>query len=547
MPVITISLNDLKSLVPHKLTDTQLQDLLPQIKVEVDSFGPELVLEVTPDRPDLFSAEGIARQLILWLGLQKGLPRYTIKSSGIRITTKHPTVRPFMISAIIRGLDLTGPALESLLRLQAQLDATLGRNRRTVSIGLHDFSKTKPPYIYQDVAPTAVSFVPLDSKKEMTPAAILMEYPKGKEYAHLVPRNCPLLTDKNGSVLSFPPIINGELTRVKETTKDLLIDITGTDQLAMEQSLNILVTALAMRGGKIESVAVDKKSFPTLEPQRLTINKHTIMQQLGIDLKNSELKELLQRMGYAVTAVQETFTVLAPPYRADLWHPVDVTEDVAIAYGYNNLTPVHPNLFSVGHAHPLETFCQRLRELAVSMGFIEVNTFALTGNEPPLNSLSGKAIDLENPMSSETSTVRTNLLGSLVQVFAVNKHNKYPQRIFELGDVVQLNQQAETKTDTKRYLAIGIAHQTAGFSEMLSVLNGLNTTLGNPWKIGTTTDPGFLPGRVGAIKLGGTVIGRFGELHPAILADLGLEVPVVVCELFVEPLVPQPRNQAGKS
>ncbi len=541
MPTFTLSLADLKSMLAKRVTDDQLRDVLPQLKISIESFGPELVVEVTPDRPDLFSTEGIARQLNQWLGWDTGLPTFKTKDSGISIVLKSPKVRPFFAGAVLRGLKLNSSAVQSLFRIQAALDAGIGRDRRKVAIGLHDLAKLKPPFAYADVKPNAVRFVPLDMTKPLTPAEILKKHPKGLAYAHLVPGSCPLLTDAKNQVLSFPPIINGELTKVTPKTTDLFIDITGTDQQAMHQSLNILAAALAMRGGRIETVSVSGKKTPVLESQKMTVKKPEILGLLGIEVKNAELKTLLERMGYDAASVADVFTVLAPPYRADLQHPVDVAEDVAIAYGYNNLTSVPPKVFSVGAPHPIETTTQRLRELAVAMGFLEVNTYTLIPEHrnafhrsPP--------ISLQNPLSSEFAVVRTNLLGNLLAALQANKHQKYPQRLFETGDVVVRDPSAETKTATQRLLGLAIAHSKAGFTEIASVANELNTLLGDRWTIVSTTDPAFIAGRMGALKTKAGIIGRVGEVHPKIIAALGLEVPVAVLEIDVEQLA-QPVKQ----
>jgi len=127
-----------------------------------------------------------------------------------------------------------------------------------VAIGVHDLSAIEPPITYKAVAPKDISFVPLDMDVSLDLGMILRKHPKGKDYAWCLEGKdrYPVFVDARGDVLSFPPIINGQLTRLTERSRDLFIEMTGTDQKAVTQALTIICSALADRGGRIESVNV---------------------------------------------------------------------------------------------------------------------------------------------------------------------------------------------------------------------------------------------------------------------------------------------------
>jgi len=373
MPVIEISASDLKSMIGRDIADSELETVLPLNKLEIEDWdGDGLKIEVTPDRPDLMSTEGIARQLSAWLDIKRGLPSHVVSKAKISIRADSVKARPCLVSGMVRGLTLTDNAVRSIMQLQELIDLTIGRGRVKTAIGIHDISKVRPPFHYREVDPKKVRFVPLGHKKEMTMEEILRKHPKGIEYRYIFgnAKKLPIILDRNNDVVSFPPIINGELTKVTKDTKDIFLDITGYDETPINYALNILVTAMEMRGGKIESVKVNNKSYPHLNARPMKIDTGHVKRMFGYNLRDSEIKSLLERMNYEVDLKNRT--VFIPPYRYDILHFVDIIEDISIAYGYNNFEPELPRLPTVGRPHPFEQFCNRVREMMTGTGFQEV-------------------------------------------------------------------------------------------------------------------------------------------------------------------------------
>ncbi|MBW1839884.1 MAG: phenylalanine--tRNA ligase subunit beta, partial [Deltaproteobacteria bacterium] len=334
MPIIEISASDLKSMIGRKVADSELENVLPLNKLEIEDWdGDNLKIEVTPDRPDLMSTEGIARQISAWLDVKRGLPSHVVSKAKISMKLDKVKVRPCLVSAIVRGLTLTDKTVKSIMQLQELIDQTIGRGRVKTAIGVHDISKVEPPFHYKEVDPKTVKFVPLGFKKEMTMDEILNKHPRGIEYKHIFgdAKKLLIIVDKNGDVLSFPPIINGELTKVTEKTTDIFLDITGHDETPINYALNILVTSMEARGGKIEAVKVNNKSYPQLKAKTMKIDPGHVRRMLGYNIKDSEIKSLLERMNYGVDL--KTGKVFIPPYRYDILHFVDIIEDISIAYG----------------------------------------------------------------------------------------------------------------------------------------------------------------------------------------------------------------------
>jgi phenylalanyl-tRNA synthetase beta chain len=233
MPVITVSASDLKSLIPKPVTDEQLETIMPLVKCEIDSWKEdEMKVEITPDRPDLLSTEGIARQISSWLGFTRGLHGYVVSKPKISLSTDTVKVRPELVAGLVRGVEMSDNMVRSIMQLQESIDFTIGRDRAKTAIGIHNFEPVKPPFFYREVGPRDIEFVPLGFSKKMTIEKILKEHPKGIQYRKIFGKSktYPVILDKNDDVLSFPPIINGELTKVTPETKDVFLDITGFDQ-----------------------------------------------------------------------------------------------------------------------------------------------------------------------------------------------------------------------------------------------------------------------------------------------------------------------------
>jgi len=278
MPVITLYYDDLEELSGLD-KDTVIQRI-PMMGCDIERIEEDHVdIEFFPNRPDLYSTEGVSRAIKGFLDIEIGLRRFDVSPSGIRITKDREIekIRPYLACAVIRGMKFNSRSIESLMALQESLHWAVGRNRRKVSIGVHDLSGIKPPFRYIAQDPE-FRFKPLDLTEPMTMREILEKHPKGIKFANILEKfsKYPLILDAEDNVLSFPPIINGELTRVTEDTKDLFIEITGLDP-SVSSALNIVVASLAERGGKIESVTIDDKvKTPQLEPRAMKLKTNEI-------------------------------------------------------------------------------------------------------------------------------------------------------------------------------------------------------------------------------------------------------------------------------
>ncbi|MDF1557304.1 MAG: phenylalanine--tRNA ligase subunit beta [ANME-2 cluster archaeon] len=536
MPVITLYYEDIE-----KLTRTDKETFIervPMMGADIERIEEDHIdIEFFPDRPDLYSPEGVARSMRGFLGIETGLPEYEVKESNISITLDDEIkrIRPYLGCAVVRGLEFNDYSIESLMGLQEDLHWGLGRNRKKVSIGIHDISKVNPPFRYVAADPN-FSFVPLDFDVPMTMQEILEKHPKGVKYAHLMEGfdKYPLILDSNNQVLSFPPIINGDLTRVKYDSHDLFIDVTGLDQ-NVYTALNIVVTSLAERGGTIESVIINNSiegeaTMPDLTPGEWELHEDEVRSLAGFELTTEQMVENLQRMRFGASAGQGHIKVTSPAYRADILHTWDLIEDIIIGYGYDNITPSNPGTITVGQQHPISIKNHDIMQILVGLGFYQVMPFTLTSEKVHyLNMLrnpDGRATPVKHPISEEQTMLRTTILPNLMEILSLNQHRELPQRIFEVGDVV-------VDGTTKQKLAALSIHPTANFTEIRTLVDAVMRERGIEYTIGSTDDPAFLEGRRAAILSNGREVGVLGEIHPDVISNFKLQQPTIGFEMVV--------------
>ena len=548
MPTITYDKKDLLNLIGRKLSDLQLVETINSIKPSVENIDKkEITVEHTADRIDLLGIEGLARAIRQCLGIEKGLKQYKIGKPRITIRVESVPVRPYVASAVIKNVKLTDEMIKSLMNIQEILHETIGRDRRKVAIGIHDLDKIYPPITYTGVSKDT-KMIPLGFSEEMSLEEVLEKVEKGKKYGKLISsgKKWPVFVDKKG-IFSFPPIINSNRTRVTEKTKNLFLDITGIDRKAVKQTLNIIVTNLAERKCKIEAVKLKYKIktdiLPKLENDVIEVEKNQINKLLGLNLSENKIVELLEKMGYHVVISRGRIEVIIPSYRVDILHPVDIIEDIAIAYGYNNFVPELPKLATIGEEDRSESFSNRLRELMIGFGFQEIMRPILTNLKEQFDRMclnKTNVITLENPVSENYTCLRVWLLPDLLSTLSSNKHVIYPQNLFELGDVVIPDEKTETKSKDIRKLAFVISHGKVSFPEIKSIVENILSNLGiKNYKFKEVKHPSFIKGRVAKVVVNSNNIGIFGEIHPLVLENWKIEMPTGACEITIDNLAEQ--------
>jgi phenylalanyl-tRNA synthetase beta chain len=440
------------------------------------------------------------------------------------------------------------------MHLQDKLDQTYGRCRQKTSIGIYDFNLISPPLNYAVAKPDEISFVPLGFEEKMSLAEILVRHPKGVEYGHIVNGHkvYPILLDAERKVLSFPPVINSnDLGKVTDETENLLVEVTGTVHQTVLNTLNLVTLALIDRGGKPyaatvrypddEFYGVKQVVTPDFGSKKVDLDVAYANKILGLKLSAERMAECLLTAGLGVEKVGgDRVSVVVPCYRVDVMHAVDLVEDIAVAYGYNDIEPVWRDLPSTGGVRREQRLIDVSREFMVGLGFQEVLNYTLTNPESlfdKMNREKMRIVEVANPKVVTMSCLRSWLLPSLMEFLGSNQSVEFPQKIFELGKVTLLDDTKETKTRDEEWIAAATTHPNASFTEIKSALDAFFMILGVDWQIKETVHPSFIEGRVGTATVDGEAVGVLGEVNPQVLEAWKLENPVAAFEINVQKIV----------
>ena len=520
----------------------------------LDEQNDSISIEVKDsNHPDIWSVEGIARALRTHLGIAKPKAPILSGKSGLRVTVDRRLgpIRPFIATSIVRKVKASEDALKSWISLQEKMDLTYGRKRKRASIGFYQANMIKSPLHYTVADPDDTAFVPLGSTEKMTLREIVEKHPKGIEYGGTISsfKNWPLLIDGEDKVLSLPPIINSnDLGKIGSSTKNILVEVTGTNVDTVSNTLKIVVAALAERGGKIYSCTqtyADRVAKAMITPDLKSGFKELSVSYanrlLGASFKPAEMIRPFARAGHPARQLnKDILRVESLCYRIDIMHQVDLVEDLAIALDINKLDPEWPRIWTLGGLAPETDRHETLAELMIGLGYQEVLTYSLSSPEVFVDKMGlghESYAELLNPKMSTHTAMRSWLLPSILNLLKDNTHVDYPQRVFEIGPCVVVKEDGDGQTETRYKIAAVTIHTGAGFTEIRSCLDTLLSSIGVNFEVMPTDQPSFLEGRTGEVMSGQRRLGVVGELHPKTIRAWGLSLPAAAFELEIPPTV----------
>ncbi len=526
-------------------------------------------MELLAVRPDMFDPAGLARTLRGYLGEFVGPVKYELAEATMKVSVEaelleksSPFYRPIRC-AVVRNVTLDDDRIKVLMKLQENLHWAMGRDRKRASIGVYDLSTFEPEkgIQYSLVTPEGLKFVPLGKSQESTPKQVLAEHPKGVAYAHLLEgkEKYPLLSAKraDGSdvVMALIPIINSEDTKVTQKSTDLFIDVTGLDDRLVEKIMNTILTSILelcpeSKGECVTIAPAGGQAFisPDLTPQKVIFDTDLPARRVGIDVTSADVKHLLQKMGHGLAGGGNgTVTVEVPAYRNDILHPVDLVEDVAIAYGYHNIVPSLVPTFTVGEETPRSAVMNRVRQAFTGHNFLEVLTLILSNEGDQFEKMCRKNasehVVLAHPISQDQTLIRTSLVPGLLDTLSVNTDQPLPQKIFEVGRISLLDNSEEVGAKEHLRVAAAVIGSRVDFADIKALSESVLAEIGlsggsceampeeHSWC------ETFIPGRGAVIRSGGKEWAVLGELHPQVLESFGLGYPVSVVEINLEVLI----------
>jgi len=454
----------------------------------------------------------------------------------------------------------------SFIDLQDKLHQNICRKRTLVAIGTHDLDTLQGPFTYEALPPEDIRFVPLKQEREFS-AAELMEFYKGdqklKAFLPIIEDSLvyPVLYDAKRTVLSLPPIINGAHSAITLQTRNVFIECTATDLTKAHIVLNMMVTMFSQYAAvpfSVEAVEVvdalgATSLTPDLAPREVEASMDFVNRCAGLSLGAADAAQLLQRMQLSaqVDASGSKLLVAVPPTRPDVLHAADVMEDVAIAFGFNNIPRSVPQTVTTGLPRPLNALSDLLRGEVAMAGFTEVLTWVLCSHVDNFANVrrvdDGKtAAIVGNPAALDFQVVRSSLLPGVLRTLGHNKDAALPVRLFEVGDVVLLDGSHDVGARNVRRLLALYCGTKGGFE----VVHGLLDRVMEALDVRADPDVGYhtraapddgagpwLSGRIADVTYRRCLVGRMGVVHPDVLAAFDVPGPCSALELDVAPFL----------
>ncbi len=534
--MVTITLKKSRLLEKLKVTEGELEEILFNLKSEIEPVDQEnIAIEINADRLDMLSLGGIVRAAKGIMGVELGEAKYKVVDTDYVLEVRRVESRPYALGAVVYNVNLDQDKLRELIQFQEKLHDTIGRRRKKVAIGIHDLKKVDGKRVIYSTIPLDYKFVPLNQSGPMTVSEVLERTEQGKKYGNISVYNgsSPAVLQEDGQVLSIPPVINSDKTKIEEGTKDVFIDVTGTNLQAVIETLDLLVTNLAEEGGVIGKVkvvgSVDVSSSPVLNHRTVEANVRNVLKRIGVELRGEEVVRYLSMMRMNADLESESLKVITPPYRVDVMRDVDLAEDIAMAIGYNKIEPIQIGATSFGRFLKETSVYKVFRELSVGGGLQEIYSLVLAKS----TNLEGDFVKLLNPISAEYDAVRNSLVWTTLNFLSKNQKARFPVKVFEIGEVV-VPSSSDTgyRNDLREVMAI--MDSKVSFEQLQSLLHQVifNATGMEPEYV-ENEESLFIPGRGATVILKGEKIGIIGEVNPEVLVKFGLLYPVVISEIYL--------------
>jgi len=534
MPTVTFNRKDVE-LLTGITNEEVLKDRISMFGTDLEHItDSEICIEFFPNRPDCLSLYNFSRSLRNFVAEKPVKTKFNVEEGNhkVIVDTSVEQVRPFTACAVAH-ITVTQKLLDELIQMQEKLHISYGRRRKKVAIGIYPMNKIEFPVEYKALPPQEIIFRPLGMEDEHSAQRILELHEKGKEFAHILENKkvYPLFIDSKETILSMPPIINSEYAgKVVEGTKSLFIECSGTDKMAVNKCLNMIVSSVYEAGAKIETVTVSYPSkdeiTPNLSRKRVDFDPKQIQGMLGVHLDTEKINQLCAKMDLEFCQDH----VLVPAYRTDFLEGRDVLEDICIAYGYEHITPVNPKLSTVSKLLPVTKMGDRLREFMLGFSFFETTSYHLVAN---------KMLEFWNDDSfvkiidslGDYNSVRNTLAVCLMNTLKHNRQYPYPQKLYEIGTITH----KQGLRDRKKICFV-IAGDGSTYSSLKQVVDTLNHEFKFNLSYQEADIKQGIKGRCVQVLLKNIVIGDIYEVHPRAIKEYGLEVPVTICELDLQSL-----------
>ena len=591
MPTVIVNRDALFKAIGQSFTDEEFENLCFEFGIELDevtsekemfqneqkkegfNLSSEVVykIEVAANRYDLLCLEGLALALRVFLEKQKmpDIKPLNVLSEEERQLIVYESVnevRPIGLAAILRDINFTDETLKGFMDLQDKLHNNICRGRKLVSMGTHDLDTVKGPFYYRALRPEHIHFIPLNREEEVNGdglMSILKEDPKLGKYLYLLEgkEKYPVMMDSNGVIMSLPPIINSQHTKMTLNTHNVLLDVTGLDNTKCEIVLNTLISMFSIYSKTpftVEEIKVVNqktgkgKIYPDLTPRIFKTDIKYLKTLTGIsDITPEKIVQLLEKMELKAKVLNSNeIEVSAPITRSDILHPCDIAEDLAISYGYNNIKKQLTKTKTHGIQQPYNKLTDLFRNEMAMGGYVEFLTMALLSHKDMFTNMlqdsnDDKTVKILYSKTKEFEYIRSSLIPGILKSIEGNKANQLPFKIFEISDVVLFDKSNEVYASNRRKLCFAYTNTSSAMQIIQGMIDLLMKKIGliynyqenvnKKYIIKKSYNPLFFEDRQAEIFIQDNIkIGIYGIIHPKVLKNFGIKNPVTLCEIDLQ-------------
>lgn len=531
-------------------------------------------LEITPNRPDCLSLIGVAREIRAETGNPLKLPTVDVKESDINVrdltsvTIDAPDLCPRYAARVIQGVKVA----ESPAWLQQRLESVgIGVINNIVDVTnfvlmeygqpLHafDYHKLTENRIVVRRAADSEQITTLDEiERELTPdMLVIADAEKPVALAGIMGGYDSEITETTCDVLLESAYFNP--SSVRATAKALGISTEASYRFERGADPGVVLAALdraaqlivELAGGTICEGTVDV--YPGRQPlTKVQFRPERVNFVLGTTLKAAEMVQILNRLGFDVDATGDVYQVTVPTFRSDVTREIDLIEEIARVYGYDNIPTTLPKGdIPVPASNPKTDVGRRVKHFLLAAGMMEVVNYSfcdpncfdrirLTAEDPFRNTLK-----LRNPLSPEMSVLRTTLTPGLLENAQHNRNHQIDTiALFEIGSVFVYDGEEKEPQRVTGVLAGQIGegvysdpHRAPDFFDIKGLVEGMLEVCGVvDWTLQKTEVRTFHPGRNAEVLLGDRRLGAFGEVHPEVLENYDLPYKAYLFEFDLEGL-----------
>ena len=531
-------------------------------------------LEITPNRPDCLSLIGVAREIRAETGNPLKLPTVDLQENGINlqdltsVTIDAPDLCPRYAARVIQGVKVA----ESPVWLQQRLESVgIGVINNIVDVTnfvLMEYGQPLHAFDYHKLAENRIVIRRARDNEQITTL---------DEVARELTSDMLVIADAEKPV-ALAGIMGGYDSEITETTCDVLLESAyfnplsiratakalgisteasyrferGADPGAVLAALDRAAQLIAeLTGGTICDGIVDvypgQQSLTEIQlrPERVNF-------VLGTTIETAEMVQILDRLGFDVDITGKVYQVVVPTFRSDVTREIDLIEEIARVYGYDNIPTTLPKGdIPVPAPTPKTEARRRIKHFLLAAGMMEAVNYSfcdpncfdkirLNVDDPLRNTL-----QLRNPLSPEMSVLRTTLTPGLLENAQHNRNHQIDTiALFEIGGVFVHDGEEKEPERVTGVLAGQIGegvysdpYRHPDFFDIKGLVEGMLEVCGVvDWTLQKTDASTFHPGRNAEVLLGDRQIGVFGEVHPKVLENYDLPYKAYLFEFDLEGL-----------